>query len=147
MMKKLIRTGALAAFLLADALAAPAVAQPWPDALIYFHGNTVAFIAGVSGGHGMLVYRGRRVPLDVSGFSIGEIGVNHYDFVGEVYGLHHLGDIEGTYAAGHASATAGAGAGAIEMQNSHGVEIHAHSTSAGLALALGPKGVEIRIER
>ena len=136
-----------AAILIAGALAAPAIAQPRPDARIYFHGNSVAFVAGVSGGHGTLIFRGRRAPLDVSGFSVGEIGVHHYDVVGEVYGLHRLSDIEGTYAAVHASATAGAGAGAIDMQNGQGVEIRAHSTSAGLALALGPKGVHISLER
>ncbi len=132
--------------LLAGAFAAPSMAQSRPDARITFHGNSVAFVAGVSGGHGTLFWRGRRVALDVSGFSVGEIGVHHYDVVGEVYHLHRLSDIEGVYAAVHASATAGAGAGGIDMQNGNGVEIQAHSTSAGLALALGPKGVNIRIE-
>lgn len=146
-MNTLLRGGALATVLVACALAAPVLAQPEPDAHITFHGDTVAFIAGVSGGHGVLEYKGRRIPIDVSGFGVGEIGVNHYDVVGEVYHLHHLRDIEGTFAAVHASATAGAGAGVIDMQNGQGVEIQAHSTTSGLALALGPKGVQIRIER
>lgn|SRR5512135_2452798 len=137
---------AAATVLLAGAMAAPSMAQPRPDARIYFHGNSVAFVAGVSGGHGVLVYRGRRIPLDVSGFSVGEIGVHHYDVTGEVYHLHRIRDIEGVYAAVHASATAGAGGGGIDMQNGAGVEIRAHSSSAGLALALGPKGVNIQIE-
>jgi hypothetical protein len=141
------RSGTIAAVLMAGALSAPTAAQPAPDARIYFHGNAVAFIAGVSGGKGMLIYRGRHLPLDVSGVSFGEIGVHHYDVVGEVYGLHDVRDIEGTYAAVHASATAGGGGGAITMQNSRGVQIQAHSTTAGLALALGPKGVQIRLER
>jgi hypothetical protein len=144
-MNKLIFGAAAAAALLA---AAPlALAQPGPDARIYFHGNSVAFIAGVNGGHGTLEYRGRKIPLDVSGLSLGAIGVSHYDVVGDVYNLHHLRDIEGTFAAVQASATAGPGGGGIDMKNGQGVEIIAHSSSAGLAADLGPKGVQIRIEQ
>ena len=146
-MNTYIRGGAAAAVILAGALAAPALAQPGPDARIHFTGNSVAFIAGVSGGKGTLYYHGRRIPIDVSGFSIGEIGVHHYDVDGEVYHLRRLRDIEGTFAAVHASATAGPGGGVIDMQNGQGVEIQAHSATAGLALALGPKGVQIRIDR
>ena len=138
---------AAAALLVAGALAAPAFAHPGPDAQIRFHGNTVAFLAGVSGGKGVLEYRGQNIPIDVSGFGVGEIGVDHYDMVGAVYHLRHLRDIEGTFAAVHASATAGAGAGAIEMQNGQGVQIQARSTSTGLAAAIGPKGIQIRIDR
>src|SRR5579872_308345 len=49
---------AAAIVLLAGAMAAPSLAQSRPDARIYFHGNSVAFVAGVSGGKGTLVYRG-----------------------------------------------------------------------------------------
>jgi hypothetical protein len=145
-MKTLLRASAAAAVLLAGALATPVLAQPGPDARIYFHGTTVALLAGVSGGKGTLVYHGRRIPIDVSGLAVGEIGVNHYDVSGDVYHLHHLRDIEGTFAAVHASATAGLGAGAIDMQNGQGVEIHASSATAGLAAAIGPKGFQVRLE-
>ena len=137
---------AAAIVLLAGAMTAPSLAQSRPDGRIYFHGNSVAFVAGVSGGKGTLVWRGRKVPLDVSGLSFGEIGVHHYNVAGEVFNLHRLSDIEGVYAAVHASATAGPGGGGIDMKNGNGVEIQAHSDTAGLALALGPKGVNIRID-
>jgi hypothetical protein len=143
-MKTFLRAGAAAAVAFCFVGATAASAEP--DARIHFHGNTVAFLAGVSGGKGTLEYHGRRFPIDVSGFGVGEIGVNHYDVSGDVYHLHHLHDIEGTYAALHASATAGAGAGAIDMQNGAGVEIRATSSSEGLAAAIGPKGVTIRLE-
>jgi hypothetical protein len=145
-MKNLLRAGAAAALLLTGALAVPAAANAAPSARIYFHGTSVAFVAGVSGGKGTLVYKGHHIPIDVSGFSVGEIGVSHYDVVGEVYHLRRLQDIEGTFAAVHASATAGPGGGVIDMQNGQGVEIQAHSSSAGLNLALGPKGVQIRLD-
>ena len=142
-MKTLLLASAAAAVMLSGALATPVLAQ---DARIHFHGTTVALLAGVSGGKGTLIYKGRRIPIDVSGFGVGEIGVNHYDVSGDVYHLHHLRDIEGTFAAVHASATAGVGAGVIDMQNGQGVEIRASSSSAGLAAAIGPKGIQIRLE-
>jgi len=128
-------------------LAAPvALAQGAPDAHIRFHGGSVAFIGGVHWGSGDLYYHGKKIPLNVSGLSLGSIGASSFEAEGEVYHLHHLRDIEGTYGAASASATAGAGAGAIDMTNGKGVEIRAHSTSAGLQLTLAASGVDIRIK-
>jgi len=128
-------------------LVAPAaLAQPGPDATIKFHGGSVGFVVGVSGGGGDLYFHGKRIPLKVNGLSVGTIGASSYEVVGEVYHLHHAKDIEGTYGAASASATAGAGAGAIDLTNGNGVEIRAHSTSAGLQLNLAASGVDIRIK-
>jgi hypothetical protein len=82
----------------------------------------------------------------VSGISIGAIGADSYDAVGEIYNLRRPSDIEGAYSAVEASATAGPGAGEIDMKNEKGVEIRAHSTSSGLKLQLGGSGVEIRLD-
>jgi hypothetical protein len=127
-------------------LAAPvAMAQDAPDAHIKFHGGSVAFIGGVHWGSGDLYYHGKRIPLRVGGLSAGSIGVSSFEAEGEVFHLHHLKDIEGTYGAAQASATAGAGGGGIDMTNGNGVEIQAHTSSAGLQLTLGASGVDIRI--
>jgi hypothetical protein len=134
------------AIMLAGAVSASAVAQPAPDANISFHGGSVAFIGGVAWGSGRLRFQGHRYGLKVNGLSIGGIGVNSYDAVGEIYNLRRPSDIEGVYAAVDASATAGAGAGEIDMKNDKGVEIRAHSNSAGLKLELGASGVNIRLD-
>ena len=136
-----------AALALAGVLSAPAaLAQPGPDATIRFHGGSIAFIGGVHWGSGDLYYHGRKIPLRVSGLSVGSIGASSFEARGEVYHLHRLSDIEGTYGAASASATAGAGAGAIDMTNGNGVEIKATSNSAGLQLTLAASGVDIRIK-
>jgi hypothetical protein len=89
---------------------------------------------------------GRSVPLRVTGIGIGAIGADKFSAEGEVWHLHRMSDINGTYTAINANATAGAGAGEIDMRNEHGVEIHAHATSAGLNLSLAPTGVRIHIK-
>ena len=135
-----------AAGVLAAALSVPAFAQPAPDATIRFGGGSIAFIAGVNWGGGTLTYKGRNHKLKVSGLSVGAIGAAKMDAAGNVYNLHNLADIEGTYSAIEASATAGPGEGEIDMKNAKGVEIRAHATSAGLKLALAPTGVVIKLK-
>jgi hypothetical protein len=148
-MKILLRA---AAVVLVGALSSPAIARPRhhpapvPVTTIHFHGGSVGFIVGVGGASGVVRYRGVNYPIDVSGLKVGTIGVNSYDVVGRVYNLHRLSDIEGSYAAGEASATAGAGAGGIDMTNGNGVEIRASSTSSGLQLTLGAGGVTITLK-
>ncbi|HEY3798408.1 MAG TPA: hypothetical protein VGL58_08645 [Caulobacteraceae bacterium] len=134
-----------AAAALAGVIATPSVAQT-PDAHIHFHGGSVAFIAGVGWGSGAIDYHGKHVALRVNGLSVGAIGANSYEADGVVFHLHHLRDIEGTYAAVDASATAGAGAGEIDMKNGNGVEIVAHSSSHGLKLSMAGSGVDIRLK-
>jgi len=141
-MKFLKSTHALAGAVLAGGLlaASGAVAQ---DATIHFGGGSVAFLASINWGSGTLHYHGRHIPLRVSGLGVGAIGADRFSAEGEVYHLHRVRDIEGTYTAINASATAGVGAGEIDMTNQYGVEIRAHTTSAGLKLSLAPTGVVI----
>ncbi len=127
------------------ALAAPTLAADAPDATIHFHSVSVAFIAGVNWGSGRLHYKGKDIPLKVSGLSVGAIGANSSDADGDVYNLRHVSDIEGTYAAVNADATIGGGEGVLDMKNNAGVEIRVHATSAGLKASLGPAGVVIKL--
>lgn len=147
-MNKLARVHmAVAAVVMAGALAAPAFAQSDSDATIHFHGGSVAFIAGIAWGSGDVSYKGRDIPIEVSGLSVGSIGASSFNATGEVFNLHKLSDIEGTYAAVAASATVGPGAGVVDMKNGNGVEIRAHTSSAGLKLTLGPSGVTIKLKQ
>jgi hypothetical protein len=133
---------------LAGVIAAPAsVAHAQrPDGKIEFTGGEVAFILGVHWGGGTLIFHGRRYSLKVGGLKLGSIGGSSYKAVGEVYNLHNVKDIEGTYGAANVSATAGAGSGAIDMTNGNGVEIRARSSHAGLQLTLAAAGVDIRLK-
>jgi len=147
-MNKTTRLGRMAAiFALAAAIAVPALAQDGPsDARIHIHGGSVAFIAGVSWGHGVVSFHGRRYRVKVRGLKVGSIGAASFDARGDVYHLRRISDINGTYGAADASATAGAGAGAIDLHNGNGVVIHMLSSSAGLQLTAAPAGVELELE-
>src|ERR1700685_1115085 len=72
LMKMMFRS--VAGIVLAGALFAPALAQD-PDATIHIHGGSVGFIVGVGGAHGYVHFHGKRYPIDVSGLSVGTIGV------------------------------------------------------------------------
>ena len=139
------RVRVLAAAAMAGGLFAATSAMAQPDATINFSGGHVAFIGAVQWGSGTLHFRGRRIPISVSGVGVGAIGANSFSASGDVYHLRHLRDIEGTYTAVNASATAGAGAGVVDMTNANGVEIRARSSTAGLSLSLAPTGMSIRL--
>ena len=139
-----IRAMAAAALMSGVFAASSAVAAP--DATIHFSGGSVAFLASINWGGGMLHYHGRHVPLKVNGIGVGAIGADKFSADGEVFNLRQAHDIEGTFTALNASATAGGGAGTIDMRNEKGVEIRAHSTSAGLKLSLAPTGMVIKFK-
>ncbi len=157
-MKILLRAAVVA--VLASTLAAPAMAAthhrhhharyvppPVTTGRIHLHGGSVGFIVGVGGADGYVDFRGARYPIEVSGLKVGTIGVSSYDLDGQVYNIHHIEEIEGSYSAGEASATAIAGAGTVDMTNGNGVEIRATSSSGGLELTLAGGGVSIRLKR
>jgi hypothetical protein len=146
MNRVLARNIALSAAL-AAVTAGPAATQVRRDAIIHFHGGSVAFIAGVNWGGGTLDFRGHHYPLKVRGLGVGAIGVTKFSAAGAVYHLHRPSDIEGKYGAVNASATIGGGKGVLSMKNGKGVEIDARANSEGLALSLAPSGMEIELER
>jgi len=145
-MNSLKRFGlASAALAVAATLGAPAAEAQRPSGTIEFSGGSVAFIGGISWGGGTLFFRGHQYRLRVRGLQLGSIGGRSLRARGEVFNLHRVQDINGTYGAAGASATAGAGAGVVTMSNGNGVQIRAQSTHAGLQLTLAAQGVDIRL--
>ena len=142
------RIGRLAAIVAsAGAIALPALAQDGPaDARMHISGGSVAFLAGVSWGHGRVEYQGRSYRVKVRGLKVGSIGAASFNARGDVYHLRLIADIDGTYGTADASATLGAGAGAVTLHNDKGVVINMTSSSEGLQLTAAPGGVELELE-
>ena len=142
------RSGRVAAIVASViAIALPALAQDGPsDARLHITGGSVAFLAGVSWGHGTVDFRGRAYRVKVRGLKVGSIGAASFNARGNVYHLRRIGDIDGTYGTADASATMGAGAGAVTLHNDRGVIINMTSSSAGLQLTAAPGGVQLQLE-
>ena len=146
-MRKLLLVAGLAAAALIPSLSSAQPSQDGPsDARLHLSGGSVAFLAGVSWGHGSLDFRGHTYPVKVRGLKVGSIGAASFDANGDVFHLKNLRDIDGTYGAADASATVGAGAGAITLHNDKGVVINMTSSNAGLQLTLAPAGVDLELE-
>jgi hypothetical protein len=108
--------------------------------------GSAAFIAGVNWGGGTLRYKGKNIPLKVSGLTVGAVGVKKFDASGNVFHLRQVSDIEGTYASAGAGVTVGGGAGGITLKNDNGVLIKATGTSAGADLKVGASGMTIKLK-
>ena len=146
-MRKLLLVAGLAAAALIPSLSSAQPSQDGPsDARLHLSGGSVAFLAGVSWGHGSLDFRGHTYTVKVRGLKVGSIGAASFDANGDVFHLKNLRDIDGTYGAADASATVGAGAGAITLHNDKGVVINMTSSNAGLQLTLAPAGVDLELE-
>jgi len=131
----------------ACALSAPAFAGDGPvNGHLHLTGVSVAFLAGVSWGHGRLDFNGHSYRVKVRGLKVGSIGAASFNASGDVFHLRHARDIDGTYGTASASATAGVGAGAITMHNAKGVVINMTMDTAGLQATLAPGGLEIELE-
>jgi|HubBroStandDraft_6_1064221.scaffolds.fasta_scaffold1587697_1 hypothetical protein len=142
------RIGRMAAIVASvGTIALPALAQDGrSDAQMHISGGSVAFLAGVSWGHGRVEYHGRSYRVKVRGLKVGSIGAASFNARGDVFHLRRISDIDGTYGTADASATMGAGAGAVTLHNDKGVVINMTSTSEGLQLTAAPGGVELQLE-
>src|ERR1700722_9441495 len=67
---------------------------------VSLHIASAGFIFGVTGGSGVLTFRGQRFPLRVGGISAGAlIGVSATDLVGSASNIHAPGEIAGAFSA------------------------------------------------
>jgi hypothetical protein len=103
----------------------------------------VGAIFGVSWGHGVLYFRGKRYPLRIEGLSLGDIGFAKISARGKVYNLRRPMDITGTYGALGAGVALAGGVAGLAMQNEQGVVIDISATQQGIKLNLGPQGLTI----
>ena len=105
------------------------------------------FIVGAGGGEGVLLYRGKKYPLTVSGMSVGlTIGASTTKFVGRALNLKGPASIEGSYAVGGAGGAIAAGAGAVQLQNSNGVILQLSGPKVGAEVSAAVGGVTIRLK-
>ena len=105
----------------------------------------VGALVGVSWGHGVLYFKGKKYPFHVEGLSVGDVGFAKISARGKVYNLKKPLDITGTYAAVGAGVALAGGVAGLAMQNERGVVIDLSATQGGIKLNLGPQGLTIRM--
>lgn len=122
----------------------PASAQ---SARIQFDIVKAGYFLGVSGGSGVLRYKGRRYPISIGGVSLGlTFGASRAELIGEVYNLRRPSDITGTYTEMQAGIAVAGGIKTARLRNSKGVELHVRGRQIGLELALDLGGIRISLK-
>ena len=105
----------------------------------------VGAIVGVSWGHGVLWFKGKKYPFQVEGLSVGDVDYADIKARGKVYGLKNPRDLSGAYAALGAGVALAGGVSGLAMQNERGVVIDLSATQKGIKLNIGPQGLTIRM--
>jgi hypothetical protein len=135
--------GAALLVLLASSLASPSRAETGAVRVVFTKGG---FIIGVGGGHGVLTFRGRHYPFDVSGMSVGfTIGASTTQLSGHALNLRSPGDIQGTYSVIGAGGALAAGAGGVQLQNEKGVILQLAGGKVGVELSAAVGGVTVAL--
>ncbi len=129
-------------------LAFAAAGQAQPQALsgtVSIDLTSVAAGVGTSWGSGVLRYQGRTYRFNVTGLTVGDVGISTISAVGNVYNLYRPSDLGGNYAAVGAGIAIAGGVGGVSMKNQKGVLIQLYSVQQGLQLTIGPQGFNIEL--
>jgi len=128
------------------ATSAPANAEG--NAIIEMTIGKIGFLVGISRGDGKLFFNGRQADLDVNGLRVGlTIGASYASMRGEVYNLHRLEDIVGTYVTAQASAVAISGGGQnLVLINENNVRLVLWGEQRGLDASLDAGGMLITLK-
>lgn len=137
--RKLVPLMAAATVMLADAATASAA----PDALgtpsghITLTAQSADVGVGYTWGEGKLTYGRHTYRFKVSGPNIAAVGYSRITAEGTVYGLKHLRDFDGGYAALDGEATLERGLGGAILKNSNDVRIKIETATSGARLSAG----------
>jgi hypothetical protein len=101
-------------------------------------------VVAIGSGNGVLTFRGKRYPFDVSGLGLGAtVGISTNQLVGSVLNLNRPEDFAGVYAATGGGAAVGAGVSRVRLQNAKGVILILHGAKFGVELSASYANVEI----
>src|SRR5262249_60961812 len=125
-------------------VALTAVAGVAVSSSAYADGGTIAFsvlkagwVIGGSGGHGVLLFHGRRYPITIGGLSAGFVfGASETKFRGTVHHIRSPYDVAGLYGAAGGGGAVIVGAQAIALRNEKGAELTLTGRQVGLQVNL-----------
>ena len=118
-----------------------------PDGTVRISSGSVAAGIGFTWGGGVLTYKGKDYPFDVSGLSVAEVGITKAEASGSVYHLKKLADFNGNYTGVGAGVTVAGGGGGMALKNQSGVVLNLVGTTQGLKFKLGVDGVKVTLKQ
>ena len=131
-------------FAVAAGVSTPTYAETGQVAVVFTKGG---FIVGVGGGEGVLMYRGKPYPFNVSGLSVGfTIGPSTTKLTGRALRLKGPTSIEGTYTVIGAGGAIAAGAGSVQLQNGRGVILQLSGPKVGAEVSAAVGGVTVTLK-
>jgi hypothetical protein len=143
-MKLALIMGMLAAL----AIHTSAFAEDKPSGKIQFEIYKAGVVVGVSGGSGTLTFNGKDYPITIGGISLGAtIGASKADFVGDVFNLSAVDDIEGVYSGAKAGIAVAGGEKVAELKNSKGAVLKVSGKQIGVELTLDLNGMQISLKK
>ncbi len=135
------------ALLMSCALSFPAPASAQAIGHVQVKIVKAALMIGGGAGSGVLTYRGRNYPFNVSGFSLGvSAGASANWLEGTASGISAVSDFAGSYTAVGAGGTMVGGAGAVNLRNEKGVVLNLKGAKAGLEFAANVSGLTISLK-
>jgi hypothetical protein len=104
-------------------------------------------MVGAGGGSGVLTYRGRDYPFNVSGVSLGvTAGGSVSRLEGWASGIKEVGDFAGSYSSVGAGGALVGGAGGVRVENEKGVVITLRGPKAGMEFAANLSRIAISLK-
>ena len=106
----------------------------------------VGAVVGFGRATGTLHFQGHKYPLDISGITIGTIGLGVTHLRGHAYHLRYAADIGGNYTVASVSVAVVAGIKVARLQNSHSiVYLQLEGPQAGFELSVAAGGISISL--
>ena len=128
---------------LALGMVSPAHAR---EGIVQIEINKAAVLLGVQDGRGLLTFKRKRYPLQVSGVGFGAtVGFSKAQLTGRVMNIRRASDVAGRYTAGEAGLTVVGGGKVAHFTNERGVVLELAGPQVGLELTLDLSGMQIAL--
>jgi hypothetical protein len=107
--------------------------------------STLAAGVGFTWGQGSLFFRGKQIPVKVTGMNVAAVGFSEVTAIGRVFNLTKPEDIQGTYLEAGAGIAVSEGVKGLLARNEKGVVIDLSATQKGVSLNIGPGGFTLTL--
>ena len=127
----------------------PTAAQA-PDGTVKITSRIVAPAVGLSGGEGVLTFKGRNYPFTFRAtglFREVDAGMTAAELSGQVFNLKSAEDFNGTYQKAETEPSASGGTSRATVKNQNGVVVNLVSTIEGRKFNLSREGLSIELTK